>query len=100
MAKYKILYWYDIPSQVRATDENGRVGKQLSQRFQETIDAAAMALGLYGSDDYTAAFKWGGELEHPGNAQEVVDAVAAELELQYQRIDWRAMVIKLAESKT
>jgi len=33
MAKYKILYWHDIPSQVRATDENGRVGAQLSQRF-------------------------------------------------------------------
>lgn len=99
MAKYKILYWHDIPSQVRATDENGRAGKQLSQHFQETIDAAAMALGLYGSDDYTAAFHWGEELERPGSAKEVADAVAAELEIQYLRIDWRAMVAKLAESK-
>ncbi len=95
MAKYKILYWHDIPSQVRSTDENGRAGKQLSARFQETIDAAAMALGLHKSEEYTNGFHWGDEEERPGSPQEVAEAVAAEIERQYQRIDWHGMVEKL-----
>jgi hypothetical protein len=99
MAKYKILYWHDIPSQVRATDENGRAGKQLSERFQETIDAAAMSLGLFESEEYIDGFQWGEELERPGSASEVAEAVAAELETKYQRIDWRGMVDKLAQRK-
>ena len=99
MAKYKILYWYDIPSQVRATDENGRLSKQLSQRFQEAIDNAAMALGLFSSEEYTDAFQWGEQAERPGSAEEVADAVAAELEAKYQRIDWRAIATKLEQNK-
>jgi hypothetical protein len=92
MAKYKILYWKGIPSQVRASDANGRVNKPLPQRFQVAIDEAAMALGLIGSDEYTNGFQWGEELEHPGTAQEAAAAVAAELEEKYPSIDWRSLV--------
>ena len=81
---------------VQASDENGRVKKQLSERFQESIDAAAMALGLVGSDEYTNGFQWGAEIYHTGTAQEVAKAIAAEIELKYQRIDWHALAKKLA----
>jgi hypothetical protein len=92
MAKYKILYWKGIPSQVRASDGNGRANKPLPQRFQVAIDDAAMALGLIGSDEYTNGFVWGEELEHPGTAEEAVAAVAAELDEKYPTIDWRVLV--------
>lgn len=92
MAKYKILYWKGIPSQVRATDENGRTNKQLPERFQVAIDEAAMALGIIGSDEYTSGFSWGEEMEHPGTAEEAADAIAVELNKKYPSIDWRALV--------
>lgn len=92
MAKYKILYWKGIPSQVRATDENGRASRQLPQRFQEAIDEAAMSLGKIGTDSYTNGFVWGDELEQPGTAKEVADAIATELEEEHPSVDWRSLV--------
>jgi hypothetical protein len=92
MAKYKILYWHGIPSQVRATDENGRVNKQLPQRFQEAIDEAAMSLGKIGTDSYTNGFQWNDDNERPGTAEEVADAIAAELSEKYPDVNWRSFV--------
>jgi len=94
MAKYKILTWKGIPSQVRATDENGRASRQLPQRFQEAIDEAAMALGKIGTNSYTDGFQWGEELEQPGTAEEVADVIAAELDNKHPSVDWRSMVKK------
>jgi cvfA/B/C family virulence factor len=92
MATYQILYWHDIPAQVRAKDAGGRVSKQLPQRFQEAIDQAAMAAGLIGSDDYTTAFRWSEAQEREGSAAEVAAAVAAEIDGQHPRINWRKTV--------
>jgi hypothetical protein len=92
MATYQILYWRDIPSQVRARGDGGRVSKQLPQRFQDAIDQAAMAAGLIGSDDYTNAFHWGASQERDGSAEEVAAAVVAELDAQHHRINWRKTV--------
>ena len=92
MAKYKILYWKGIPSQVRATDENGRANRQLPQRFQEAIDNAAMALGMIGTDSYTNGFEWGDEIERPGTADEVADTILSELDQKHPSVDWRSIV--------
>jgi len=92
MAKYKILYWQGIPSQVRAIDENGRASRQLPQRFQEAIDEAAMALGKIGTDSYTNGFQWGEEFERPGTAEEVADAITTELDNKHPKVDWRSLV--------
>ena len=92
MATYQILFWHDIPVQVRAKDAGGRVGAELPARFQEAIDQAAMAAGMIGSDDYTEAFRWGEPQERAGSAREVADALAAELDAQHPEIDWRATV--------
>jgi hypothetical protein len=98
MATYEILYWHDIPSQVRAKGANPRerVSVQLSQRFQDAIDAAAMAAKLIGTDDYLGMFRWGEVLERAGTPQEVAAAVAAEIEAQYPgEIDWRSTADEL-----
>jgi hypothetical protein len=100
MANYKILYWYDIPTQVRAEDENGRAGVQLHERFQLAIDEAAMAAKIVGQDGYTDGFQWGEEMQKEGSAKEVAQEVAAQIEAQYPEIDWRATAAKLSGKKT
>jgi hypothetical protein len=97
MATYQVLYWHDIPVQVRAKDAGGRAGAELPARFQEAIDQAAMAAGLIGSDDYTEAFRWGEQQERAGSAREVADALAAELDARHPLIDWRATVAALRD---
>ena len=92
MATYQIMYWHDIPAQVRARDAGGRASAQLPERFQEAIDQAAMAAGLIGSDDYTEAFRWSAAQEREGSAADVAAAVAAELDAEHHRINWRKTV--------
>jgi hypothetical protein len=92
MATFQVLSWHGIPAQVRARGEGGRASVQLSSRFQEAIDQAAMAAGLIGSDAYTEAFAWGEPVERPGTSQEVAAAAAAEIEAAHPEIDWRAAV--------
>jgi hypothetical protein len=48
--------------------------------FQERIDRLAAHRGLQQSDDYLAQWQWGEEQEREGTAQEVAEAVRAELE--------------------
>lgn len=90
MTSYQILYWHTIPLQVRAGGRRDRVRVELSSRFQEAVDSAAMAAGLTGTDGYLAGFVWGEAQERDGPPAEVAAAVAAELEAQHAAIDWRA----------
>lgn len=83
MARYQIMYWKEFPSQVKAEDETGVAKAMLSQRFQEAIDLAAMAEGSADSAAYLEGWHWGPEQERAGSAQEVVDALVAELEEAY-----------------
>ena len=85
MATYKILYWQEIPSQIRAEDEQDEVNVPMPERFLARIDQVAMRSGLAGSDDFLAHWRWTEEEERPGSAQEVAETVAAELAA---RADW------------
>lgn len=98
MATYQILYWHDIPAQVRASDASGRVSAPLPDRFQEAIDLAAMSAGLIGADEYTAAYRWGDAQEREGSAADVAAAVAAELDAQHPKIDWRKTAASIESS--
>lgn len=83
------MYWHDIPIQVRAGGRRDRVSKELPQRFQEAIDKAAMAADLTGTDAYLDGFSWSESQEREGSPAEVATAVAAELDAQFPRINWR-----------
>jgi hypothetical protein len=80
MAQYQILYWQDIPSQVKAWDDFDEIKIGLGPRFADRIDRAAQSQGLTSTDDYLAQWKWSEELERSGTAQEVADAVKKDLE--------------------
>jgi Virulence factor len=85
MATYRILYWQEVPSQIRAEDDHGDVSVQLPPKFMVRIDALAAARGLEGADDYLAQWRWSEEEEREGSAQDVADALCRELEAQ---ADW------------
>ncbi|MFY9725548.1 MAG: virulence factor [Bryobacteraceae bacterium] len=80
MATYKILYWQEIPSQIKAEDDEDDVTVELPAKFMERIDRLAVQQGLQGSDDYLAQWRWSEEEEREGSAREVAEAVRAELE--------------------
>ena len=82
MATYKILYWQEIPSQIKTEDDSDDVTLPMPDRFQERIDRMAAQRGLQDSDAYLAQWKWSEEEEREGSAQEVAEALLAELEAQ------------------
>lgn len=85
MATFKILYWQEIPSQIKVEDGADEVSLELPQKFMERIDYLAAQRGLQSSDDYLAQWNWTDEQDRPGSAEEVAQAVKAELEA---KADW------------
>jgi Virulence factor len=80
VARYRVLYWQDVPSLVKAFEDDGsHVSRELPAWFQQEIDRRAMAQGLSGSDAYLEQWRWGGYEERPGAAADVLDAVVEEL---------------------
>ena len=84
MATYKILFWQEIPTQIKAEDDLDEVTMMLDDRFMAQIDILAAKRGLQSTDDYLAQWKWSDEQEREGSAHEVAAAVKAELEAK----DW------------
>ena len=82
---FKILYWREIPSQIKAEDEREEVTVALPARFMERIDQLAAKRGLQDADDYLAQWQWSDEQQRAGSALDVAEAVRAELEAE---ADW------------
>ena len=80
MTTYKILYWQEIPTQIKAEDESEDVTVVLDAKFMAQVDILAAKRGLQAADDYLAQWKWSEEEEREGSAREVAEAVKAELE--------------------
>jgi Virulence factor len=79
---YKILYWQEIPSQIKAEDQRDEITLALPPRFMERIDLLAAQRGLQQTDDYLAQWHWTEEQQRDGTAQDVAEAIRAELEAQ------------------
>ena len=85
MATYRILYWQEIPSQIKAADDFDDITVPLDPKFMERIDQLAAQRGLQGSDDYLAAWRWSDERQREGSAEDVARAIRRELEAA---VDW------------
>jgi len=85
MARYRVLYWRDIPSLVEAFEGGHTVRTPLSQRFQDLIDTVAMRAGASSAEAYLEGWRHGAEAECPGNAESVAQQVALELEATFDR---------------
>ncbi|MEM7030076.1 MAG: virulence factor [Chloroflexota bacterium] len=95
MPQYQILYWHDIPVQVRVKKGRKRLSKPLPNRFQEAVDKAAMRAKHASGDDYTDGYIWGDAQERDGEPQAILEDVIAELDAQYAEIDWRGTAAKV-----
>lgn len=79
MASYQILYWQDLPSQIKVWDDFDEIKVELPDTFVARIDRSAQAQGLTGTDDFLREWHWGDEVEREGSAQDVANAVKQEL---------------------
>jgi hypothetical protein len=80
VATYKILYWKEIPTQIRVEDESDTVTAMMDDRFMKLVDAEAMKEGSTDSDAFLAGWHWSEEEEREGSAHEVAEALKAEIE--------------------
>ena len=80
---YQIIYWRDIPAQVKVRSGRDRLSRPLADRFSEAIDQAAMVSGMQGSDDYLNEWRKSDWEERAGEPEAVAEALVAELETAY-----------------
>ena len=83
MAEIQVVFWRDIPAQVKARQGRTRAARPLDPRFQEAVDAAAMRAGLTDTDDYLAEWRASDWDEQPGTPEQVAALRAAEIEAEY-----------------
>jgi methylmalonyl-CoA mutase cobalamin-binding domain/chain len=83
VSKFQILYWQDLPSEIKAWDDFEEVKLALPARFADRIDTQAQRLGLTKGDDYLAQLLWVDPVARAGSPSEVAAAVCAELEAKF-----------------
>ena len=80
MASLTIISWRDIPAQVVVKQGRATAKIQLSHRFQEAVDRAAMRAGRGSSDAYLADWK-------RSEARNVGEDLNAEAQAEADRIE-------------
>jgi hypothetical protein len=80
---YQILYWRDIPAQVKVRSGRQRVTRSLSPRFQEAIDEAAMRARATSTDEYLEDWRSADWQPGEGDPERFADTLAAEIEAAY-----------------
>jgi hypothetical protein len=92
VSEVQVVFWRDLPAQVKARQGRARGAAPLSPRFQEAIDAAAMRAGLTGTDEYLAEWRASEWEERDGSPQHAADRRAAEVEAEYPAERLRALI--------
>ncbi len=85
MPQLIITYWRDIPTMVVARQGRTSAKRELTLRFTEAVDMAAMRSGAGGSDDYLAEFRRGAPIECGDDLEAEVSAAAAKIEAEYDK---------------
>ena len=92
MAKLIVISWRDIPAQVIVKHGRDTAKVQLSTRFQEAVDRAAMRAGRGSSDAYLADWKRSDPRECGTDLAAEVAAEAARLEARYSDTDLERLI--------
>lgn len=85
MADVTVVYWRDIPAQVIVGKGRRGTKVQLTERFEQAIDRAAMKSGAAGTDDYLADWRKAEPYSVDGTDADVAAAEAARLEAEYDK---------------
>jgi len=81
--EYQIIFWRDIPAQLKVRAGSKRLARSLTERFQLAIDEAAMNAGLIGTDAYLAEWRTSPWSQRDGDLEPVADSVVSEIESNY-----------------
>lgn len=92
MPDVTIVYWRDIPAQVIVGKGRRGAKKQLSERFEQAIDRAAMKSDARDTDAYLAEWRKGAPYTVEGEPDEVAGAEAARLEAEYGPEQLKALI--------
>lgn len=92
MASLIIISWRDIPAQVICKRGRETAKVQLSARFQEAVDRAAMRAGKGSSDAYLADWKRSAPEPCEEDIQAAVAAAAAAIEARYSDEDLERLI--------
>lgn len=82
-AKLTVTYWRDIPAQITAKAGRANARRELSPRFQDAIDRAAMKSGAHGTDAYLEGWRKGKAEPCGADLEKVVDEAAAQIEQEF-----------------
>jgi len=82
-ATKQIVYWRDIPAQVIVKAGRTSAKRELSQRFQEAIDLAAMRGKAIDTDDYLADWRRGDAVPCSNDLDTEAETLANTLEASY-----------------
>lgn len=87
MAKLILISWRDLPAQVLVKRGRDTAKVQLSQRFQEAVDRAAMRAGKSSSNDYLNDWKRSEPQACGDDIEAQAQAEAARIEAAYSDDD-------------
>jgi hypothetical protein len=83
MPEVTTVYWRDIPAQVIVGKGRKGAKVQLSERFEQAIDRAAMKAGARDTDSYLAEWRKAVTAQIEGDPDEIARSEAARLETEY-----------------
>ncbi|MGR3322345.1 MAG: virulence factor [Pseudooceanicola sp.] len=92
MPDITVVYWRDIPAQVIVGKGRRGAKVQLSERFEQAIDRAAMKSGAHATDDYLAAWRKVPSGSEEGEAENLARDHAARIEGDYDQDRLKALI--------
>jgi len=92
MPEVTVVYWRDIPAQVIVGKGRGGSKVQLSERFEQAIDRAAMKCNLKGSDDYLAEWRKAEPYTVEGDPDTVARNEAERIEIDFNQEILKALI--------
>lgn len=93
MAQLIVVYWRDIPAQVKVKKSRREEAKVvLNERFEKAIDRAAMKANLRDTDSYLGEWRQVTLGEVGDDLQAIADAKALEIETEFDEAKLTALV--------
>ncbi|MDH3597689.1 MAG: virulence factor [Rhodospirillales bacterium] len=92
MAQLTIVYWRDIPAQVIVKAGRQAAKRQLGERFEKSIDRAAMKAKLRDTDSYLAEWRRAAPEACGDDLEAEAQAAAERLERDYTDDRLQALV--------
>jgi hypothetical protein len=92
MASLIVISWRDVPAQVVVKRGRETAKVQLSQRFQEAVDRAAMRAGRGSSDAYLEDWRRAAPQACGEDLQAAAESAAAAIEARYTDEDLERLI--------